>query len=309
MIRRPLLSLAVLLVLFTAGGASCPNVLPQYVDPLPPALSETPSLAEVIHVVNANSDKIRSFQADEATIKVAGFPSLKTRIVYQQSKRFRLVADTPLGAGTEVDLGSNDNLFWFWVHRNRPKNLYWCRHDRFATSGARRVLPVEPSWLIEALGVARLDPRGEHRGPERQADGSLKVWTRLRTPAGEMTKVTIIDPLRGWVREQHLYDPRYRLIASAVASGHVSVPVDGDSANRVVLPKHIEVHWPAAELSMKIDMGAVEINRLDVSPEIWSKPSYSGWTDVDLGAAGAPAKEQRRVHPDAPRRHTVRNGA
>ena len=281
--RRPLLSLAILLVLFIAGGASCPNVLHQYVDPLPPALSETPSLAEVIHVVNANSAKIHSFQADNATIKVDGIPSLKTRIVYQQSKRFRLVADTPIGPGTEVDLGSNDQLFWFWVHRNRPKHLYWCRHDQFATSGARRVLPVDPAWLIEALGVAWLDPRGEHRGPERQADGSLKVSTRIRTPEGDMTKVTIIDPLRGWVREQRLYDADHRLIASAVASGHVSVPVDGDAANRVVLPKKVEVRWPAANLSLKIDLGDVRINRLDVSPEIWNKPSYSGWTDVDLG--------------------------
>ena len=287
MTRRPLLSLALLLVLFTAGGASCPNVLHQYVDPLPPALSETPSLAEVIQVVNANSDKIRSFRTDDATIKVDGIaiPSLKTSIVYQQSKRFRLKAEAPLGIGTEVDLGSNDELFWFWIKRNRPKNLYWCRHDRFKTSRARRVLPVDPAWLIEALGVARLDPRGEHRGPERQADGSLKVWTRLRTPAGDMTKVTIIDSLRGWVREQHLYDAQDRLIASAVASGHVSVPVDGDAANRVVLPKQINIRWPAAELSMKIDMGNVQINQLDVSPEMWNKPSYSGWTDVNLGAS------------------------
>ena len=290
--RRPLLSLAMLLVLFTAGGASCPNVLHQYVDPLPPALSETPSLAEVIQVVNANSDKIRSFRTDDATIKVdgIGIPSLKTSIVYQQSNRFRLKADTPLLSGTEVDLGSNDELFWFWVKRNRPKHLYWCRHDQFATSRAARVLTVRPSWLIEALGVARFDPRGEHRGPQRQADGNLKVWTRLRTPSGAMTKVTIIDSLRGWVLEQHLYDAQDRLVASAVASGHVSVPVDGDSANRVVLPKHIEVRWPSAELSMKIDMGDVQINRLDVSAEIWSKPSYIGWTDVDLGALRELAK-------------------
>ena len=292
MTRRPLLSLIILLVLFTAGGASCPNVLHQYVDPLPPALSEAPSLAEVIQVVNANSDKIRSFRTDDATIKIDGIaiPSLKTSIVYQQSKRFRLKADTPLVSGTEVDLGSNDELFWFWIKRNRPKNLYWCRHDHFKNSRARRVLPVDPAWLIEALGVARLDPRGEHRGPERQADGSLKVWTRLRTPAGDMTKVTIIDSLRGWVREQHLYDAQDRLIASAVASGHVSVPVDGNSANRVVLPQQINIQWPAAELSMKIDMGNVQINQLDVSPEMWNKPSYSGWTDVDLGALTVPAK-------------------
>jgi hypothetical protein len=261
-------------------------VLHQYVDPLPPALSEEPSLAEVIQVVNANSDKIRSFRTDDATIKVEGLaiPSLKTSIVYQQSKRFRLKAEAPLGIGTEVDLGSNDDLFWFWVKRNRPKHLYWCRHDQFETGNARRVLPVQPSWLIEALGVARLDPRGEHRGPERQADGSLKVSTRIRSPNGDMTKVTIIDSLRGWVREQRLYDANDRLIASAVASGHLSVPVDGDATNHVVLPRHIEVTWPAAELSMKIDMGNVQLNRLDVSPEMWNKPSYSGWKDVDLGA-------------------------
>ena len=68
----------------------------------------------------------------------------------QRPRCFRLRAD---GIGPEVDLGSNDQLFWFWIKRSQPPAIYFCRHDQFATSRARQMIPIHPNWLIEALGT------------------------------------------------------------------------------------------------------------------------------------------------------------
>ena len=51
------------------------------------------------------------------------------------------------------------------MRRNQPPAVYYCRHDQFAASQARQMVPFEPAWLIEALGVAEIDPGLPHQGP------------------------------------------------------------------------------------------------------------------------------------------------
>jgi len=294
---RPLASLAVALLLFVAGGAACPHMVRQYVEPVPPVFSERPTLDEVIAEVNRQSSQIHSFRGSNAKIDLEGVrlaPTLKADVVYEQPGRFRLKARSPIA--DEVDLGSNDELFWVWVRMNDPKEMYWCRHDRFDDSPARQLIPVEPGWLIEALGVVHLDPRGEHRGPYPTKDGRLEIETRIRTPLGDLTKVTVLDDRRGWVLQQRLFDAHGKLLASAVGRKHYSVSVDGDPSHRVALPKEVRIEWPPAKLSMTLDLGELEINPRDLSPELWTKPTYKGWRDVDLGG-------MRRSHalPTVPR--------
>ena len=72
--------------------------------------------------------------------------------------------------GPEVDLGSNDQLFWFWIKRNQPPAVYVCRHDQFPTSRARQMIPIDPNWLVEALGTLVLDSQLPHQGPYRDKD-------------------------------------------------------------------------------------------------------------------------------------------
>ncbi len=87
---------------------------------LPPVLPSSPTLAQVISVVNGNSSQIQSFSTSQATISGTGFPGMRASIAFQRPMRLRLRADLPLGTGQAVDLGSNDELFWFWVRSNQP---------------------------------------------------------------------------------------------------------------------------------------------------------------------------------------------
>ena len=293
--RRPALSLWLVVLLFTAGGASCPNVLHQYVEPIPPVLSQRATLEEVIRVVNDNSAKIRSFETRSGTISIKNFPDLKANVVYEQPRRFRLLAKSLLGE--EVDLGSNDELFWLWVGRNKPKELYYCRHDRFDTSPARRVIPVEPNWLVAALGLVTFDPRDEQQGPFPAAGGLLEIRTRHRTPAGDLLKVTLVDDRRGWVMEQRLYDAGGRMLASAKTARHHSVSVDGNPDHRAAMPREVRIEWPPAGLTMTIDLGDVQINPARVSEAVWTRPNYSGWKNVDLSTMRLPPSLERRPPP------------
>jgi len=282
------------------SGASCPRLVQQFAAPVPRILPPSPTLEQVIHVVNQNNSRIHSFCATQATLSGPGIPSLRASLAFQRPKRLRLRAETAV-SGTELDFGSNDELFWFWVKRAQPPAVYFCRHERFATSPVQRRIPFDPQWLIEALGISELDPLGQHEGPIPLAGDRLQIRTIRDTARGPVTKVTIIDGRRGCVLEQHLYDANSRLLASSLAEGHRRDPL-----SNLVMPTSVKVHCPMAEFSVRIDLGCVQINRLSGNPaELWAMPRFPGAEMVDLGdpnlglpqAAGPPAVSSRHRGP------------
>jgi len=274
--RHPLFCLIVLATLFCAGGASCPGILRPKLDPPPVLFAETPTRQKVIDIINAQSDRIQSLETTGAWLSLPGMPSLRTDIAMERPRRFRLQARTSV-TGAELDLGSNDELFWFWVQRNQPPATYFCRHDQFRHSAARHVLPVRPEWLMEALGVVSFDPAHRHEGPYASGIGRFQMHSKIPSDDGEMTKVTVID-VYGQVHQQQLYDNQGRLLASAVASKHRY-----DRVRNVSLPRHVEIRLPPANLSFSIDVTGYAINHISGDPaQLWSMPQIEGYPLVDL---------------------------
>jgi hypothetical protein len=273
--------------LLALSGASCPQTLQRYTNPPPRVLPPSPTLQQVIEKINQNSSQIQSFYTTRASISGRGFPSLPASVAFQRARRFRLMAGTAM-LGTEVDLGSNDELFWVWLRRSQPPAMYYCRHDQFATSPARQTMPFEPGWLIEALGVTEFDPALPHQGPIQLPGDRLRIDTIRNTPDGPVTKVTIIDGSQAWVLEQHIFDARRQLLASSVASGHRCDPL-----SNLVMPTVVDINCPPAQLTMRINLGNVEINRLSGDrPTLWTMPTYPGVQFVDMAnppAAPPPA--------------------
>jgi hypothetical protein len=272
----------VALLWVSASGASCPRVLQQYTQPIPRALPPSASLTQIIDVVNDNSARVQSVSTSRATLTTPGFPSLNARIDFQRPRSFRLIGQKFIGP--EVDLGSNDELLWFWLKRAQPPALFYCRHDQFGASAGRQIIPVEPEWLIEAMGVVTFDPAQQHMGPNPVGQGRLEIRTPPNVP-GKGMRITIIDESRGVVLEEHVYDPQGVRLASAVLSRHVRDPASG-----VTLPRHVEVQFPPAKLELTLDMPELLINQLtaDQSAQLFIKPSYSGYNEVDLAQPNGP---------------------
>ncbi len=278
------LALLIVLGLFALSGASCRNMVHPFAQPTVRVLPPTATLEQVIAVVNGNSAGIHAFSSTEASISSPGMPTLRANMAFQRPRRFRLRAQTAM-TGAEVDLGSNDELFWFWVRRSEPPAVYFCRHDQFPTSHARQAIPIEPSWLVEALGVIEFDPALPHQGPYPLPGDRFEVRTVRETPHGPVTRSTVIDAIRGWVVEQHVYDAMGQRLATAVAEQHRRDPL-----TNLVLPRVVRIDSPQAQFSMRINLGNVQINRLAGNPaELWSIPRYPGAALVDLGAPATPS--------------------
>lgn len=283
-----------LALLFTTTGASCTRTMRSpftaWQPPAPQVLMTGSSLEQVTSAVNANAARLQSIQTNNASINVPGMPGvplLGGKIAAQRPGRFHLVASTAL-TGDEVDMGSNDDLFWFWVKRNDPPALFYARHDQFAGSAAQQMMPIEPQWLLDAMGFAEFRPGDAHDGPLPLSNGKVEIKTVMQTRTGQLTKRTVVDATRAWVLEQHLYDAQGQLVASAVSKSHRYYP----QAN-VSLPQEVEIRIPASELALSIDMGTVEINTLGDNPQLWAMPSKPGVPLTDLGAAQASAATRR----------------
>jgi hypothetical protein len=275
---RTFLWLAVLTGLFTLSGADCP-FLQRFTGPQePPVLPPSPSIEQVIQAVNRNNARIQSFATNQATLSGPGWPTLRASLAFERPWRLRVRGDTGL-TGPEVDLGSNDELFWFWVRRNQPPALFYCRHDQFATCQARQMIPIEPKWLMEALGVAELDPGLPYQGPPRLLPNDrLEIRAVRETPTGPTTRITIIDAVRAYVLEQYVYDAQGRLLASAIAEGYRRDPLTA-----LAMPTAVRISVPPAQLSLRIDLGNVQINRFGGNPELWEMPRFAGYPAIDLG--------------------------
>ena len=281
-----LLMLWVMLSLLAASGASCPRRFQTTGPQAPIAFTQPPALNQLITTINANTERVQRMKAEGATLSISGVPTLKAQLALERPLRLRLIAGLGL-TGTELDLGSNDEFFWMWAKRNQPPAVYYARHQDVANGASQNILPIPPSWLIEALGLVQLDPNGAWEGPYQRGQGRLEIRTRVKQPAGEWIKVYVVDDQRGLILEQHVYDGAGQLLATALASAHAF-----NAANQVTLPRKIDIQLPPAQMSFSLEVDGYTINATDGdSPQLWELPQIEGTPMVPLAShsgAGAP---------------------
>jgi hypothetical protein len=288
---RLLANLLILLCLICASGATCQRPLVNYnpfAAPGPSAPQVLPQAAtreQIVAAVNGNSSRVQSLSASNVSITVPnmmGLPLLSGNIAAQRPGRFRLTAGSL--NGPELDLGSNDELFWLWVRRNQPPAVYFCRHSQFGNSSIRQILPVEPSWLLSALGMVDIDPGSVFDGPlpSPRGNGTVELRTTLASAAGNLQRVLLIDARRAWVVEQHIYDQAgTTLLASARADSHRYYP-----EQQVSLPDRISLELPTANMKLAINLGQMQINQLQGDGgQLWTLPTIEGHPQYDLGGA------------------------
>jgi hypothetical protein len=283
--KRPFLAGLLLLVLFCCSGATCSRTLRYpfmaYGPPAPEVLAPGATLQQVIEAVNQNADRVLTYSTNNASLSLIGmptFPLLRCNLAAKQPHLFRLQAST-LISGDEIDIGSSDELLWFWVKENKPPALYYCRHDQYVGSSAQRAMPVDPQWFLSALGLVRFEPGDRHDGPLVHGNDTLEIQSVVQTSSGTYNRSTVIDAKRAWVLKQFIYDGQGTLLASAEAKSHRYYPEHG-----VSLPQLIEIRMPAAQLAFSIDVGSVQLNQLAENRQLWTLPEISGSQRIDLGA-------------------------
>ena len=271
----------------SVSGASCPRRLASPGDISPAIFAQPPSGAEIVAAINANGSQVQRLQAHGAKLNVPNAPALKTSLALERPMRFRMRAGLGL-TGTELDLGSNEELFWLWAKRNEPAGIFFARHGEFSHSAANRVLPIPPQWLIETLGIVQVDPTSRIDGPYIRGAGRLEIRATTDSPNGVLTKVFVVDERSGVLLEQHVYDGAGQLLASAIQSNHTY-----DSNFNVTLPRQIDIQLPPAQMAFSLSVDNYTINgMLSDSSQLFAPPQIPNAQMVPLAFAPSPGASQ-----------------
>ncbi|MDR2345200.1 MAG: hypothetical protein LBE18_03965 [Planctomycetaceae bacterium] len=271
-------TLLLTLVFLTFSGCQTLRGLFDRTDPKPTAhpVSAKPTLNELIDPINRNSMMIRNISADNVSLTFPDVPTpLNVRLNCERPKRIRIIGGTSI-TGREIDFGSNDELFWIGIKRER--NLYFCRHSQFPTCPVRNALPIEPDWLIEALGIIEFKNNEQHEGPYPSGDGNWIIITRRSTPTGQFVKKTTIESKTGLVSKQEMFSPQNDLITAAVSSDHRF-----DVQNGITYARKIEIFYASSAGKIIINLGSPQFNQTTNSySSLYTMPPSEGRNIIDI---------------------------
>src|SRR5690606_7213706 len=136
---------------------------------------------ELAEVVN-RTDAIGQLASNSVSVEVPSMrnvPRLSATLAIDRPRNFRMRASLPSMLGSGMDMGSNDQVFWFQVPEGMSQTLYYASHEQFQRQPVRSVLPVDPTWVGDALGLVHLDPQQVVEGPILRTDGRLEVRSMM----------------------------------------------------------------------------------------------------------------------------------
>lgn len=249
---------------------------------------------QIIGAVNANAGRVNQLES-RLKLSVPGLPAITGDLAVEQPKRLRMQAGFMGTSAGGIDVGSNDDVFWLWVKSalgGQEPAVYFGRHNEYATSNTRQAIPIDPSFLMDSLGLFQYDADATHEGPYSRPDGSIEMRSRRSTATGETIHITVLDRTRGNVTQQHLYNEN-QLTASSYASKFYY-----DETHQVSLPQNvIMVAMPgtAQEMKLTIEADDYTINQLYSGPALWEMPHPDGIPVIDVARADPTGTAMRPI--------------
>ncbi len=228
---------------------------------------------ELVDFLNQNVDKLDGWQARSVKLRYNKMP-LTGMITVAKGGKLRILVDSMVGS--EMDLGSNEEVFWFWAKRAPEPAVMYASHEQLDHVRETLQIPFEPNWLLEAMGVQYLPPEGTTLEEVNEHASRLVSFHAL--PNGKkIRKVITVDTCHGRVLEHSVWDAANRRIAHATFSHHRLDPETG-----VVLPQRIQLNWEQADISLTMDLGKVDINPTGVPATIFQMPRMDGYPQLNL---------------------------
>ena len=263
---------------------------------LPEVVGETPTFEELQTVVNANGAKIETIFSSDASIGVASTPGwAKCQIAFERPGNLRVVGSAPT-MGRVVDVGCNEERFWFWSDFQNPDELYFCRLDQYQNSAAARALPLDPTWFPEAFGVVELKEDELVDGPTPQEDGSLLVTLKKTRRDGVYLKRIYFEPKTAAILRQDVQAPSGEVVVSIRCRRSVYLDSPG-----VVLPQKIEIECPRTNDALIVDVGTPILNDSSkIAEKAFQQPTDLKARAIDLGAATSPSASADSPSASAP---------
>jgi hypothetical protein len=214
---------------------------------------------DCINSVNKKNDKIRNIiyenielcVAEKIVVRVRGF------LAFEKDKKLRLV--TSSFSGKEIDIGSNDDYFWFWSRRMKPPALYYASQGNITNT--RLKTPFHPVWLMETLSIGKVDLL------ETNIVRQGKYWavTQPRTSilGSSIIKITMIDPEKLTIVGHYIYESGRLVVSTEI--------IDFYPIQNYWFPKKVRTIWLEEGVRVDWSLGPPQINKT-INSNLWKKP-------------------------------------
>ncbi|WP_425614285.1 hypothetical protein NA78x_004152 [Anatilimnocola sp. NA78] len=226
----------------------------QQQDAGPVLFTSIPPKEELVAALNSSTARVNSLQSQGASVSLSGFRA-QTELAFERPNKLRFRANSSL-LGPVVDMGSNEEMLWFWTSQSNPPNVFFARHDRLATSNIRQQLAIDPNMFIEALGFVQLSPENVVGEPVSADKNRLKFVYRQPTPAGDLNRTLYVHARHGYLMEQQIADSAGRPMLSAKLSQQRYYSLDS-----VTLPHHVELQMPGEGMKVNLDVPQYLVNQ------------------------------------------------
>ena len=251
-----------LLVPFALGCSLLPSVRDNIKPPASTAApGKKPTVESLVEYLNQESSRVQNLRATVDIDAKGGGQAigLSGRIAAQKPLGFRLMADV-LGKSA-VDIGSNNDEFWYWISQDKPPYLYHCAYKDLATGKVNVPFPFQPDMVLAALGMAEYDVKGKYELREQPRTWELLQSTTSAT-GQKVVRITVFNkeiakPGLPQVLGHVIQDAAGNPICKAIVE---KVKEDRDSNTK--LPSVVRIEWPSMKMSMKLMLHNIETNKI-----------------------------------------------
>jgi outer membrane lipoprotein-sorting protein len=182
---------------------------------------------------------------------------LNGSVYYRKEEDFRIELNSILGK--EIDIGSNESQFWYWLNHGKFRGLYYTNNKQI-----NKAL-FNPKWLSMSLGVSEIDYQNA------TIDTYENYW-RVLKKENDNTICTLIDLQLKTMVGIHVYDNKNSLIASSEIKSF-------QNSNGILVPQTMAMRWNEEDVSINWKFQSIHINS-SIDSKYWTMPELSPKFDM-----------------------------
>ena len=211
--------------------------------------------------INENTKKIFSLNYKNIKIRlVKGFYfKTKGELYFERNKKLRMIISNL--TGKQMDIGSNEDIFWFWSKYMEPPIYYFSKHQNLIKINLKA--PLCPEWIIESMGLKEIDIKNSSFIKTKNYQGIKTLKTGISEE--NFNIFTLIDTDKNVVVLRYLCDLEDNIIVSVEYKNYIYV-------KEIQIPTHFIINWHQENIFMEWEVFNAELNE-SIKKNIWKMPS------------------------------------
>lgn len=231
--------------------------------------SKETQFSQGIAQYNDQSRNILTFSCEKARVSVYDNNNifrLAARVFYSKDNKFRLLISSIFGL--ELDLGCNEDVFWFWSKRAKApdKGLHFAKYENLSKTGLKN--PFNPMWILQSFGFKEISLLSSTKLMENA--NYILVSKPDSSPLGEnVTETSLIQKGTYKFKGLTLVDAKGNVIAESEIF-----------YNEQGLPHRIVYDWVEEKKTMEIELRNPQFNA-EIDESVWELPDIT--PKVEMG--------------------------